>query len=423
MKVIISPSVLSGTVTAPPSKSAGHRSLICAALSDRSVTVYNCGESDDITATIAAVTALGATVERDGLTVRVSPAAKNNKNVVIDCNESGSTARFMIPVAAALGAENVTFNGRGRLPERPFDTIVTVLRENGITCSSNKLPITVSGQLKAGRFCLPGNISSQYISGLLLALSIIPGDSEIVLTSELQSEDYVMMTVNKLRAFGAEIGVENGRFTVKGKSALTACDRTVEGDWSQAAFHLCAGAIGGDITVKGLNMKSLQGDSGIVNLLRDFGADITVLNDGINVKKSPLHGITINAAQIPDLVPVLAVTAAFAEGTTTIVNAERLRIKESDRLAETALRLRAFGINVTETDDGLVIIGGKPSGADITSANDHRIVMAFSVMAANSVGRSSIDGSQAINKSYPLFFNDYTSLGGECLVIGNRQCN
>ncbi len=421
MKAVIVPHPLNGTVTAPPSKSAGHRSLICAALSDRPVAVYNCGESDDMTATINALRVLGADITRDRLTVSVTPCKKHNRNATVDCNESGSTARFMIPVACALGAENITFTGHGRLPERPFDTIVDVLRQNGITCSDTKLPMTVSGQLRSGEFSLPGNISSQYISGLLLALSIIEGNSRIDLTSELQSRDYVMMTVNELRCFGAEITVGDRFFEIKGKGALTACDRTVEGDWSQAAFHLAAGAVGGDITVKGLDQNTLQGDSAIVDLLRRFGAEIHIENDSVHVKKAPLHGITINASQIPDLVPILAVTAAFADGTTVITNAERLRIKESDRLLETAVRLRAFGIDVTETNDGLIIKSSKAQGADITSANDHRIVMAFSVMAAYSFGASSIDGCQAINKSYPLFFNDFSSLGGECNVIGNRN--
>ena len=421
MKVQISPFEVSGTVTAPPSKSAGHRSLICAALSDKQVTIYNCGESDDMTATIEALTALGAKVERDGLTVKICPIQHNNKNVTVNCNESGSTARFMIPVAAALGAENIVFEGKGRLPERPFDIIAEALRQNGVSCSSNNLPMTVTGQLKAGRFEVAGNISSQYISGLLLALSVVEGDSEIVLTSELQSRDYVMMTVNELRVFGADIVVEPDRFLIKGKTALSGIDRTVEGDWSQAAFHLCAGAVGGDITVKGLDLDTLQGDSAIIPLLKQFGADISVNNNGITVKKSKLNGITIDASQIPDLVPILAVTAAFSEGTTVITKAERLRIKESDRLFETATRLKAFGITVSETDDGLIIHGGTPIGAEITSANDHRIVMAFSVMAANSKGQSVINDCQAINKSYPLFFKDFSSLGGERNVICDRQ--
>ncbi len=420
MKVQISPSSVLGSVIAPPSKSAGHRSLICATFCDKPVTVYNCGESNDIAATIEALRALGADIKHDGKTVTVSPFKRNNKNTTINCNESGSTARFMIPVAAALGAESVTFEGRGRLPERPFDIIAEALRINGVSCSSDNLPMTVSGQLKAGRFQIAGNVSSQYISGLLLALSITEGDSEIILTTPLESRDYVMMTVNELKVFGADIQLEDNRFLVKGKPHLTACNRTVEGDWSQAAFHLCLGAICGEVTVKGLDINSLQGDKAVVEILRQFGADITVTDDGINVKKSELHGITIDASQIPDLVPILAVTAAFAKGTTTITKAERLRIKESDRLYETAIRLKAFGIDVTETADGLVITGGYPKGAEITSANDHRIVMAFSVMAANSKGKTVINGCKAINKSYPNFFEDFSSLGGEFNVICDR---
>lgn len=421
MKVQISPSSVLGSVTAPPSKSAGHRSLICAAFCNQPVVVHNCGDSNDITATIEALKTLGSEIRRDGKTVTVSPIGRNNKNVIINCNESGSTARFMIPIAAALGADNITFQGRGRLPERPFDIISEALRQNGVSCSSNNLPMTVSGQLKAGRFEIAGNVSSQYISGLLLALSIIDGESEIILTTPLESRDYVMMTVNELKIFGADIQFDNNRFSIKGKPYLEASDRTVEGDWSQGAFHLCLGAICGEVTVKGLDVSSLQGDKAVVEILKQFGADISVNNNGITVRKSPLKGITIDASQIPDLVPILAVTSAFASGTTTIVKAERLRIKESDRLLETAMRLKAFGIDVTETSDGLIIKGGRPKGADITSANDHRIVMAFSVMAANSDGQTMIDGCEAINKSYPDFFEDFSSLGGECNVICDRQ--
>lgn len=421
MKALISPSDLCGTVLAPPSKSAGHRSLICAALSDGEVKIKNLGESNDMTATINVLTALGATFRRDGLTATITPVKHNNKDITVDFLESGSTARFLIPVAAALGCENITFTGQGRLPERPFDTIAEVLRKNGVTCFGDSLPMTVSGQLKCGSFTLPGDISSQYISGLLLALSIVEGESEIILTTPLQSRDYVLMTVNELRSFGTEITVLENGFKISGRPSLTSTDRYVEGDWSQAAFHLVAGAIGGDITVTGVDLNSLQGDKEIVNLLRRFGAEITVSGSSVTARKSALKGITIDASQIPDLVPILAVAASFAEGETVINNAGRLRIKESDRLYETALRLKLFGIDVTETADGLKIFKGAPHGADITSANDHRIVMAFSVMAANSYGPSTIDGAEAINKSYPLFFKDFTSLGGECNVIDNRR--
>lgn len=417
MRAEITPSALHGTVTAPPSKSAGHRSLICAALCNREVTVYNCGESNDITATINALTALGATVHRNGTTVTVTPMARGNKNITIDFLESGSTARFIIPIAVCLGAENITFCGRGRLPLRPFDTLAEIFAQSKIECSSNKLPMTVSGQLKSGTYRLPGNISSQYISGLLLALSVTPGESRIELTSKLESAAYVDMTVNELRAFGADIEILDNAYLVKGKTHLTAADRTVEGDWSQAAFFLSAGAVSGDVTVNGLDMNSLQGDKAILDLLERFGAFVQRLPDGARVRKSRLHGITIDASQIPDLVPILAVTAALAKGKTVITHAERLRIKESDRLFETVTRLKAFGIDAKETDDGIIIVGSRPKSANITSAGDHRIVMCFSVLSAVADGLSAIEDPMAINKSYPTFFEDFRSLGGNVNVI------
>lgn len=417
MKISLFPSHLYGTVTAPPSKSVGHRSIICAALSGSRVTIRNCGESDDITATTACVEALGSAVVRNGKTLVISPAKKGVKDIVLDCRESGSTARFMIPVAAALGVENAEFKGSGRLPERPFGIIAEALRKNGVACSSDKLPLTVSGRLKSGVFEIPGNVSSQYISGLLLALSVTQGESRIVLTSKLESAAYVDITLNELSAFGADIEKTENVYKINGKPSLSATERTVEGDWSQAAFFLCAGAVSDGITVSGVDAESMQGDREIIDLLRSFGATVTVDGDSVTVSRGELRGIEIDASQIPDLVPVLAVTAALAKGETVIKNAERLRLKESDRLKETVLRLKSFGINAEETSDGMIIEGGKPKAAEITSANDHRIVMAFSILAANADGESTIDGYEAINKSYPDFFEDYKALGG------NAKCH
>lgn len=417
MRAFIKGCALKGCVTAPPSKSAGHRSIICAALSDSPVTVHNCGESNDITATINCITALGSTVERDGTTLLITPAKRNIESVELDCNESGSTARFMIPVAAALGVKNVTFKGRGRLPLRPFDILTKALRENGVDCSSDTLPMTVSGKLKNGVFEIPGNISSQYISGLLLALSITEGESEIRLTTPLESAPYVDITINELKTFGANIERTDKGFSIIGSSHLNGTDRTVEGDWSQAAFFLTAGAISEKVTVNGVFKDSLQGDKEIVNLLRRFGANVIETDDSVTVSPAPLHGIEIDAGNIPDLVPILAVTASFAKGTTVIKNAERLRIKESDRIKETVSRLNAFGIKAFETADGMVIEGTKATPADITSANDHRIVMAFSILSSAINGTSSIDNAEAINKSYPLFFEDLKKIGG------NAKCH
>lgn len=415
------PSVISGTVAAPPSKSAGHRSLICAALSDAPVTVTGCGISDDITATERVLCALGAQIERSGTTVRVTPISNIPDKAVLDCGESGSTARFIIPIAAALGAKNVTVTGRGRLPSRPFEILCRLLRRRGVNCSTDTLPMSVGGQLPAGEYSLPGNVSSQYISGLLMALSIVPGSSRIVLTTPLESAAYVDMTVDELKRFGAFVTKTSDGYEIEGRKRLRAADRRVEGDWSQAAFFLSAGAVcGGSVTVSGLDRSSLQGDKAIVNILKDFGADIEESDQGITVRRSKLKGTVVNASQIPDLVPIIAVTAAFAAGRTVINGAARLRLKESDRLHETVTRLVSFGIDAAETADGMIINGRKPMGAAITSANDHRIVMAFSILACGSEHGSSISGAEAINKSYPEFISDLCGLGGKCDVISDR---
>ena len=415
------PSVISGTVAAPPSKSAGHRSLICAALSDAPVTVTGCGISDDITATERVLCALGAQIERSGTTVRVTPISNIPDKAVLDCGESGSTARFVIPIAAALGAKNVTVTGRGRLPSRPFEILCRLLRRRGVNCSTDTLPMSVGGQLPAGEYSLPGNVSSQYISGLLMALSVVPGSSRIVLTTPLESAAYVDMTVDELKRFGAFVTKTSDGYEIEGRKRLRASDRRVEGDWSQAAFFLSAGAVcGGSVTVSGLDRSSLQGDKAIVNILKDFGADIEESDQGITVRRSKLKGTVVNASQIPDLVPIIAVTAAFAAGRTVINGAARLRLKESDRLHETVTRLVSFGIDAAETADGMIINGGEPVGAAITSANDHRIVMAFSILACGSEHGSSISGAEAINKSYPEFISDLCGLGGKCDVISDR---
>lgn len=415
------PSVISGTVAAPPSKSAGHRSLICAALSDAPVTVTGCGISDDITATERVLCALGAQIERSGTTVRITPISNIPDKTVLDCGESGSTARFIIPIAAALGAKNVTVTGRGRLPSRPFEILCRLLRRRGVGCSADTLPMSVRGQLPAGEYSLPGNVSSQYISGLLMALSVVPGSSRIVLTTPLESAAYVDMTVDELKRFGAFVTKTSDGYEIEGRKRLRASDRRVEGDWSQAAFFLSAGAVcGGSVTVTGLDRSSLQGDKAIVDILKGFGADIEESDQRITVRRSKLKGTVVNASQIPDLVPIIAVTAAFAAGRTVINGAARLRLKESDRLHETVTRLVSFGIDAAETADGMIINGGKPVGAAITSANDHRIVMAFSVLACGSEHGSSISGAEAINKSYPEFISDLCGLGGKCDVISNR---
>ena len=399
---IIKNSILKGEVDIPPSKSAAHRALICSYLSGGGA-VNGIIDSADMRATTGALKAL------------------ENGSEVIDCIESGSTLRFLIPVAAALG-KSVCFTGSGRLPERPIGYYITLLRAHGVECESNGcLPLKISGKLTGGTFEIRGDVSSQYVTGLLLALPLLDEDSRIVLTSPLQSRPYVDMTLKVLSDFGIKIEERENEYIIPKNQSYKARSYNVEGDWSQAAFFLAAGTINGDITVNGLDFSSAQGDKEIVELLERFGADIKKGENSISVKKSDLKAIEIDAKNIPDLVPALAVVAARAEGKTVINNIERLRIKESDRVESVVSNLKKMGINAAQTPSSIIIEGAQSVlGAPLCGYNDHRIVMAFSMLALTAEGETVISDAQSINKSYPTFFEDYNSLGGRANVIDDR---
>ena len=276
----------------------------------------------------------------------------------------------------------------------------------------------ISGKLKNGNFEVNGDVSSQYITGLLMALASLEGDSAVVLKTPLQSKPYVDMTVKVLDDYGVKVRETDFGYLIKGSQTFKQMNYVVEGDWSHSAFFLSAGAIGGDVTVTGIDMNSTQGDKAIIDVLKSFGADIEINENGITAKKSELTGTVVDAENIPDLVPMIAVTAAFANGTTVIKNAERLRFKESNRIESVVANLKLMGADVTETPDGMIINGGRPlHGAELHGYNDHRIVMAFSVAGANAEGETVIDDMESINKSYPSFFEDYKKIGGksECL--------
>lgn len=397
----IQKSNISGTVQVPPSKSAAHRALICSFLAGGG-NVSPLIDSKDMQATLGVISAL-----------------KGDKPIA-DCIESGSTLRFMIPVAAALG-KTVKFVGRGKLPERPIGDYLRLLPEHGVKCDcTGTLPLTVSGKLTPGRFEIAGNVSSQYITGLLLALPILDGDSEIVLTTELQSKPYVDMTVKVMADFGVKVEERENSYFIPGNQVYQKRDYTVEADWSQAAFFMVAGALFGDVTLTGLDINSTQGDKKIADILKKFGADVAVSNDSVVVKKSQLHGIEINATDIPDMVPSLAVAGIYASGKTLITGAQRLRYKESDRIESIVYNLKKLGAEVEETADGMIITGSTLHAANMKGFNDHRIVMAMTVAATGVDGLSTIDDAQSINKSYPDFFNDFNSIGGNANVFIDR---
>lgn len=423
MNIKIRPKSLSGSLKVPPSKSDSHRGIISAGLSKGKSKVDNLIFSKDIIATLDAMKALGMKYEIKEADEEFGSGSVNIEGVdkvqivedEIDANESGSTLRFLIPIAA-LDKAKVTFTGRGKLVERPLDTYYDIFKEQGIEYKTTDglLPLTIYGGLKAGSFHIPGNISSQFISGLLFSLPLVDGDSKIVITSPLESKGYVDLTIETLGLFGIDIENKDYReFHVRGNQSYRSRDYTVEGDYSQAAFLIVAGILGDGVICHGLKMDSLQGDKAILDIVRAMGADIEV-GDVVEAKNSKTHGIEIDASQCPDLVPILATLAALSEGKTRIIKAERLRIKESDRLKAMATELNKLGADVVELEDGLEINGKKAlKGGVVDSWNDHRIAMALAIASIKCKEEVIIKNSQAVKKSYPGFWKDFEKLGGE----------
>ena len=410
MRVTVHPSPIGGSVAAPASKSQAHRLLICAALSkDRSEIV--CPEvSDDILATVSCLNALGADIRREGDVFCVSPIVSPPETADIDCGESGSTLRFLLPVISALGVKcRVTMHGR--LPQRPLSPLYELLTEHGAVLSGlGKTPLHISGKLRGGAFSIAGDVSSQFISGLLFALPLIGG--KVNITSKLESAPYLDMSCRCLETAGVAVHRTGATISVSGGYGMSG-RHTVEGDWSNAAFWLCAGAIGAKpVTVTGLDMRSAQGDRQIVELLRRLGAKVDIAQGAVTVFPSKLKACDIDAGDIPDLVPVISLLCAAADGESRIYNAARLRLKESDRLAAISALLGAMGCALTQTDDGLIIRGGRLHGAELSSFGDHRIAMTTAVASLLCDGDILIDGAEAVRKSYPRFFDDFAALGG-----------
>ena len=406
MDILITPAPISGSIEGIASKSFAHRALICAALAKGKSQIRINTTSADIEATVGCLRNMGAAIDISGSTYTVTPIEKIPDRAVIDCGESGSTIRFLLPVISALGM-NCEIHGSGRLPERPLSPLKEELIRMGASIS-DEFPLNVSGGITAGEFTLRGDVSSQFVTGLLMALSYL-GGGKINLLPPVQSRPYIDITLQVLRTFGADIKEENNTFYINSCS-LKGCDFAVEADWSNAAFPLCMGA-----EVTGLNSDSTQGDKAIIDVLKAMGAKITGSH---KADVSALHGCRVNAADIPDAVPVIAAVAATAKGETVIYNGERLRIKESDRIQTTCEMLRSLGADIRETDDGMIIQGKKTlTGGETPSFNDHRIAMAAAVAAVKCSGDVIIRNAEAVNKSYPSFFEDYNRLGGKARVL------
>lgn len=418
MNQTILPGARTGCVQIPASKSQAHRLLICAALGTHPVSLRLDGRSRDIDATIACLRALGAQIEEAPGHLAISPITRVPDDTChLFCGESGSTLRFLLPVCGALGA-NAVFHMEGRLPDRPLAPLDAELCAHGMTLRRDGAQLFVQGRLQGGCFTLPGSVSSQYISGLLMAFPLLPGENRLDVTGALESAGYVEMTLDALRLAGIRISKGDGNFRISGVQSFSLPpEAAVEGDWSSAAFFLCMGAFSAQgIRLYGLNGASSQGDRAIVSLLRRFGAEVTQEAEYLCVRTGALHGIRIDAAQIPDLVPVLAAVAACAEGQTVIENAARLRLKESDRLQTTAAMLCTLGAQIEELSDGLIITG-RPSlcGGTVDACGDHRIAMSAAVAALCCAAPVTVTGAQAVEKSYPRFWQQLAALKGDAV--------
>lgn len=400
MTVTITPSALKGSITPPPSKSQAHRLLIAAALAQGESCIHNLSYSQDILATLHCLEQLGAQVSREGASVRIRGLSRTAPAQLphLDCRESGSTLRFLIPVALAAAGGGV-FTGAGRLLERPQGPYERLFAKQGISFDHTPSRITAEGRLTPGTYALPGDVSSQFITGLLYALPLLEGDSHIVLTTPLESKNYVDMTLLALKAFGVTAHETESGYFIPGGQHYSPNTLSVESDYSQAAFYYAANGLGNDIQIQGLNPNSAQGDMRIVPYFHQLQG------------KGPIE---LDVSQCPDLVPALAVHAALRAGEdTAIVNAARLRLKESDRLAAVTQELNRLGAQVEELEDALLIHGVSTlHGGRVQAHNDHRIAMMLAVAATRATGEVILTGAESVSKSYPDFWQDYAALGG-----------
>ncbi len=419
MKATVYPARLSGTVGAIASKSVLHRLLLCSALSEGETRIDKVTMSKDISATVSAAKGLGKDITFDGGSLHVKNGVRSE---IINVNESGSTFRFILPVACAVSnGGSLTLQGSDYLASRPISPLYEELTSHGACISEKgKFPMTVGGSLASGIYRLPGDVSSQFVSGLLFALPLLSGDSEIVISGRLESKPYVDLTVGCLSRFGIEIdATSNGYFVRGGQKYVSPGRLECEGDFSNAAFFLASGALSeAYVGVRGLPCPTSQGDRAVTDILTRFGAKMHSDGDAVTFSRSGrLHATDIDATDIPDLIPILALVASVSEGVTHVYGARRLRYKESDRLASVTRLLHSLGADISETEDGLVIKGVKSlHGGRVSSANDHRIAMTAAVASAVTDGEIVIDGFEAINKSYPDFAADFRSVGGKiCL--------
>lgn len=413
MRVRVHPSSVAGSVTVPPSKSLMHRALLCAAMARGVSRVGPAILSDDIRATLSALPALGAGVREEG-GAWVVEGGGQPVPAAIDCGESGSTLRFLIPLAALSGLP-VTLTGRGRLLQRPLQVYREMFHSRGLVFDQTQSRVTIRGPLPPGEYAVAGDISSQFITGLLLALPLLKGDSRIVVTPPFASRPYVDLTLHMMARFGVAARFSDElTLDIPGGQHYRPAGVEVEGDFSQLAFFLVLGSLIGPLDCLGVPAGSLQGDRVIVDCLQRMGADIRPVEGGWRAAPGPLRGVDVDIADCPDLGPALAAAALYARGESRLFNAHRLRAKESDRAAAIHAEFSRLGGEIRMDGDTLVIRGSPaPAGGEavVSGHNDHRMVMSLAVAAAGGRRPVVIEGAEAVQKSYPGFFDELTRLG------------
>ncbi len=420
MEIKITPTKLKGEIGIPPSKSYSHRAIIAAALADGESNIENLNFSVDIQTTTDIMKNFGAKIEQgdDYLKITGNSGEMVSENNYIQCNESGSTIRFIIPLALTKDNGQLTIDGKGKLVERPLDTYYKIFDKQGIEykTTNGKLPLYIQGEIKADTFETEGNISSQFITGLLYTLPLLDDDSKIVIKNNLESKGYIDLTLEILKLAGIEV-VNNDykSFDIKGKQKYSAFDYTVEGDYSQAAFWVVAGILGDELNCKNIYKDSLQGDKEIIEIVQRMGAVLEIGERSVKVFPGKTKGTVIDISQCPDIGPILTVLAALSEGETRIINAERLRIKESDRITSIKTELNKLGAKIEEDGDSLIIQGVSEfeGGVSVDSWNDHRIAMALAIASTKCKYPILITGASAVRKSYPNFWNDFVAMGGK----------
>lgn len=423
MKVLIRPKKLSGTIDVVPSKSYSHRAIIAASLAEGRSVIRNVMYSNDIIRTIECCRAFGAEITEyeNHLVINGAKNVCRNENV-INAGESGSTIRFIIPIMLVC-KDKITFTGENHLNKRPLDTYYEIFEKQGIIYNhpqDSYMPLEVEGRLKSGAYEIRGDISSQFITGLLYALPLLDGNSTIKITTNLESKSYIDLTLDILKKYGIEI-VNNDytEFFIKGNQKYTPCDYTIEGDFSQAAFYLVMGALGNDIELGCMNLNSLQGDRKIIEDIKAFGGEIIVGENSIKATAKNLVGNIIDFSQSPDLGPVLSVLASLSNGSSSFINAGRLRIKECDRITCVKEELNKLGAMVSESENEMYFTGvsSLKGSKKLYTHNDHRLAMSLAVASTVCTSELVIDGAECVKKSYPHFWDDFKKIGGDFDVL------